>query len=440
MRVCRIVLLIMVLVALALGSVSCDLFKATGGTGGGGGGAPAVPTGLSVGSPLPSSLQVTWNSSSGATSYQLYRDTTPSGTSAMLVYSSSGTAFTDSELASSSNYYYWVQATNSYGSSALPASPMGSGTTQAAQVGLAPSTPTGLAVSLAAPILTVSWNSSTNATSYLVYRATSSVGPFSLIANGDTYTQFVDIPAPSGGTFYYEVEATNASGSSGKSSASSGTQALGTNAFEPLMGLCMFATNDVANEGYYAYNSITGSSLSGTLDSTVTKWSGMTGGFVGVVFDYIDSNNYWLFFVYCTSPGKYSIYQKSGGVLTAKQSLIANSNIATYAGDSNDLKVTYSYASPNYYLNFYINGALVQTLSSSSAMLGSGSTGFVAGVSSSEDFPTKPVIDSFIQTQPVPFSGNMVVGPSGARASIQAMPPVKSGSIAPQPNRFPTPR
>jgi hypothetical protein len=204
----------------------------------------------------------------------------------------------------------------------------------------------------------------------------------------------------------------------------------------------MYATNDTANKGYYSYEWISGSSLSlpGTLDSTVTKWSGMTGGFVGLVFDYVDSKNYWLFFVYYTSPGQYSVWQVSGGVTTQKLSAIANSNIATYAGDSNDLKVTYSYASPNYSLNFYINGALVNTLSSTLAMLGSGSTGFAAGVSSGENFPTYPVIDSFAQTQPVAFSGNMVAGPSGARANIQVMPPSTSGTINPQPNRFITPR
>ena len=123
--------------------------------------------------------------------------------------------------------------------------------------------------------------------------------------------------------------------------------------------------------------------------------------------------------------------------VTPMQDYTTNTNIQTYSSQSNELKVTYT--SPNY-LKFYINGALVNTFQTT---LAGGVTGFIAEVqtfANGESFPTYPVIDAFAQALPTTFSGNMVSGPSGARASIQAMPPVKSGSIAPQPNRFPTPR
>jgi len=83
---------------------------------------PATPTGLSV---TPSScgnnwLNISWNSSSGATSYQVYRD--GSGTP---IYNSSGTAFSDTGLALGSTHSYTVRATNSSGSSGLSGSVSG---------------------------------------------------------------------------------------------------------------------------------------------------------------------------------------------------------------------------------------------------------------------------------------------------------------------------
>ena len=312
MRVSRVVLLIMVLVALTLGSVSCDLFKASGGTGGGGGGAPAVPTGLSVGSPLPSSLQVTWNSSSGATSYQVYRDTvSPITAFAMQIYDSSGTSVTDSGLASSTAYYYYVQATNSVGSSSLSAAAIGA--TQAATGG-APGVPAAPTFSSPAPILTVSWIQPGTATSYLVYRDTSSTGSFNTLVYAGSSTSFVDIPAPSGGTYYYKVQATNSGGSSSKSVASS-VVTIGTNSWQPFFGVDFYATNDTANYGYYEWKTIGGSvlSLGGTLDTIVTKFSGSIAGDIGVIFDYVDSTHFWWFSVdYTSPPGWYSIYKISG--------------------------------------------------------------------------------------------------------------------------------
>ena len=360
MRVSRIVLLIMVLVALTLGSVSCDLFSgggSSGGNTGGGGSAPAVPTGLSVGYPTPISLSVSWNASSGSTSYQLYQDTSSSGSFATKVYDGSGTSF-------------------------------------------------------------------------------------------------VDFTVSPGSTYYYKVRATNSSASSGLSGASNGVEAFGTINWQPLGGECVFVTNDPANYGLATWDTISGSvlTLSGTLDSTVTKWSGSTVGDIGIIFDYwVDTYsqpNFWMFNVDYTSPtGYYAVYRHIGGASpgwSQIQAYTTNASIVTSGGQSNGLKVTYSYVNPTYYLKFYINGVLVYTWSTSGAApLVGGLTGFLAEVqttSNAENFPTVPVLDTYVQTLPITFSGNMVAGPSGARASIQAMPPSKSGTIAPQPNRFPTPR
>lgn len=449
--------LFMSLMVPVLEFAGCDLFSGgpVGKGGAGGATAPAAPTGFAVSNPAPASLTLSWNSSAGAASYQVYRDTTPAGSSAMLVYNNNGTGFADSGLASSSIYYYWIQATNSYGSSTLPPAPMASGTTLAAQAG-APAVPTGLAVSAAAPILTISWSSIAGAT-YLLYRDVSATGQFTTQVYGGSSTTFTDIPTPSGGTFYYEVQATNADGSSLKSSPTSGTQALGTNSFQPLFGACVYATNDVANYGSpggnFIWNSISGSTLSlnGTIESLISKLSGSTVGDIGIIFDYwVDTYsqpNFWMFNVDYTSPtGYYTVYRYIGGSPAVGFSPIVNytqnANVATYAGAINDLKVTYSFASPNYILTFYINGTQVYQWSGGSALHGGTSTtGFMAEVmnaSYGENFPTVPVIDEFVQVSPTSFAGLMIAGPSGSRANLQIVPPSLGRSIvAPARKLFP---
>ncbi|MGQ4384279.1 chitinase [Streptomyces sp. SAS_270] len=83
---------------------------------GGGGGdpaptIPAAPAGLAVASTTSSSVSLSWNTVSGATGYNVYRD----GTKVTAV---TGTSATDSGLAASTSYSFRVTATNSAGESA----------------------------------------------------------------------------------------------------------------------------------------------------------------------------------------------------------------------------------------------------------------------------------------------------------------------------------
>lgn len=69
------------------------------------------PEGVAVtpGTPTTSSLQVNWNSSFGATSYKVYRATSPSGVDS-LVGQVSTTTYQDTGLASNTTYYYRIKA------------------------------------------------------------------------------------------------------------------------------------------------------------------------------------------------------------------------------------------------------------------------------------------------------------------------------------------
>ena len=117
---------------------------------------PAVPTGLTATANSSSQITVTWNSSSGATSYDLKVDGT--------IKTNVTSPYVQTGLAASSTHTYAVRADNSAGNSAFSASvsamTLGS-------VPTVPTTPTGLTATVnSSSQITVTWNGSSGATSY----------------------------------------------------------------------------------------------------------------------------------------------------------------------------------------------------------------------------------------------------------------------------------
>lgn len=185
------------------------------------GSAPPVPANLTVRNPTLTSLTITWSASSGAETYQLFRAASSSGPFSLKVYPSNATTYTNTGLKSETAYFYEVRAVNTAGTSAKSAPQ--SGTT----LGNPPATPTGLTVETATETsLTVSWNASTGATSYQVFRDANSGGSFTTKVYDGTGVSFTDGSLSSGVTYYYEVQATNQSGSSAKSIWQAGTTAV----------------------------------------------------------------------------------------------------------------------------------------------------------------------------------------------------------------------
>jgi len=141
---------------------------------------------------------VSWNTSSGATSYKVYRAARATGTKSLLG-SSTGTSFNDTTATPGFTYYYWVKACN--GANCSSYSTRNTGWRK-----LSP--PTGVTASdgTYTDKVGVTWDASSGATSYEVYRASSATGTKSLLGS-PTGTSFNDTTAKPGVTNYYWVKA-----------------------------------------------------------------------------------------------------------------------------------------------------------------------------------------------------------------------------------------
>jgi hypothetical protein len=81
---------------------------------------PATPTGLTANALSSSDISTSWNASSGATGYELYRSLTPGGTYTLITTTAS-TNYVDVGRNASTTYWYKILAYNGSGSSALSA-------------------------------------------------------------------------------------------------------------------------------------------------------------------------------------------------------------------------------------------------------------------------------------------------------------------------------
>jgi hypothetical protein len=189
-------------------------------TGGGGGGQttqpPAVPTSLQA-TAGNAQVSLSWTASTGATNYSVKRSTTNGGPYTQVAMPT-GTTYMDSGLTNGTVYYYVVAAVNSAGSSAN--SNQASATPTAALT--VPPVPTALQATAGNAMVSLSWSTSTGATSYSVKRSTTNGGPYTQIATPTT-TSYTDTGLTNGTTYYYVVAAVNAAGSSANSSQVSAT-------------------------------------------------------------------------------------------------------------------------------------------------------------------------------------------------------------------------
>jgi len=179
---------------------------------------PPPPTGLAS-NPGNSQVGLTWNASSGATGYNVYRGTSPGGAKTKLNASPvSGTSYNDTAVSNGTTYYYQVTALNANGESGFSneasATPTGSlGVPDPPQSLVASSGPGKKKIGL-------TWQASIGATSYNVKRLMN--GTFQTIATV-TGTTYQNTGLASGTTYTYVVTALNSGGESGPSAPASAT-------------------------------------------------------------------------------------------------------------------------------------------------------------------------------------------------------------------------
>ena len=180
---------------------------------------PSAPTNVS-GSDGTSmdKVEVTWTASAGATSYTVYRATSRRGTKTTLG-TTSNTTYGDTTASTMVTYYYFVKATNSYGTSGYSTYDTGYRSDGR------PPSPTNVIASDGTDPgkVQVTWTASLWATSYTIYRATSTSRRATKVAIGTaTGTTYDDTTASAGVTYYYYVTASNSYGTSGLSAYNTG--------------------------------------------------------------------------------------------------------------------------------------------------------------------------------------------------------------------------
>jgi concanavalin A-like lectin/glucanase superfamily protein/fibronectin type III domain protein len=174
---------------------------------------PPLPTGLNA-TAGNAQVNLSWNASSGAASYNLKRSLTNGGPYTP-VADATGTNYTNTGLTNGTTYYYVVSAVNAGGESANSAE-------VSAMPVAPPATPDGLIATAGNAQVTLSWNASAGATAYNVKRSTTSGGPYTTAAS-PTGTNYTDAALTNGTTYYYVVSAVNAGGESANSAEVSAT-------------------------------------------------------------------------------------------------------------------------------------------------------------------------------------------------------------------------
>lgn len=192
-----------------------------------GGTPPLAPDNIDASTNSSQWVRVTWSAATGATTYVVYRNTSNGIPASIIVAITNGLAFNDTTVAALQDYYYWVRATNAYGTGEFSASAHGRRM-------------------LAAPLnvraskgeflnkVRVSWDLEPAATSYRIYRnITNDSAGASQIAL--TATDFVDdLIVTRGAGYYYWVKSQTDFGVSDFSAGDGVANKGGTVPFPPL--------------------------------------------------------------------------------------------------------------------------------------------------------------------------------------------------------------
>ena len=185
-------------------------------------GVPPTPTGLSASQgTFTDRVRLTWQAAAGAASYEVYRAPVEAGPYALLATVTT-TTYDDAAVEPGKVYWYKVRACASAGCSALSSPVSG----YAALPTLPPPQNVQASDGTHPDKVVITWDPVPGATHYLVYRAPSEEGDYSVLATVTT-TSYEDSQVEPGKTYWYRVRACNAQGCSVLSSPDSGTPGEG---------------------------------------------------------------------------------------------------------------------------------------------------------------------------------------------------------------------
>ncbi|UWG96939.1 cell wall-binding repeat-containing protein [Dehalobacter sp. DCM] len=244
--------------------------------------APSSPANLTAKAISTNQIALSWPSSSGASSYAVYRSTSYNGAYTQIATAAS-TAYVNSGLSANTTYYYRVKAVNSTGASIY------SSTASAKTTITVPNAPTNLkAVPVSSSQITLFWSPSSNTTSYLIYRATSSTGSYTLVAS-ETLTTYTNSSLSANTPYYYKIQAVNSAGYSSYSTVASATTlaatpsapsnltATASSTVSTQIGLSWSAVSGATSYSVYRATSINGTyNLVTTTTATAYTDTGLT--------------------------------------------------------------------------------------------------------------------------------------------------------------------
>ena len=257
----------------------------------GGATAPSIPSGL-MATAGNAQVSLSWTASATATSYNVKRSATTGGPYTK-ISSPTTTTFADMNLANGTTYFYVVSAVNSTGESANSSEASAKPTAPAQ----APAAPAGLMATAGNAQVSLSWTTSTGATSYHVKRATTTGGPYTQISSPTT-TNFTDTGLTNGTTYFYVVSAVNSTGESANSTQASAAPVAPTQppaapaGLQATAGNAQVALSWTASATATSYNVKRGTTTGGpytTISSPATTAFTDTGLTNGTTYFYVVS-------------------------------------------------------------------------------------------------------------------------------------------------------
>ena len=182
------------------------------------GGSISPPTNVSAADfTVCTQVTITWTAASGATSYQIFRNTINNSATSVQINTDTASPYIDSTGVAGTQYFYWLKSVGACGSSVAFSNGDGGGRRAV------PLAPAGVSATdgTSCSAVTISWGSVVGATGYSVLANTVNDINTALSLGTTAAATFSNNPAP-GVTYFYWIRASNSCGFSADSSPDTG--------------------------------------------------------------------------------------------------------------------------------------------------------------------------------------------------------------------------